>query len=244
MKIGTRGTDASRPTVLLVAAVLFGLPLLFLGWWGASKAFDSTTTTHYEASSTVQRVVLDTGDVNVEIREASVPAITVDTKSTYFIDKPDVQKRIDGTALMVKADCGSDWTMTSCDTDMTVTVPHGVSVSLDGSQGDISLYDLTGKIAVRSGSGDVSGIGLLGNDVLALSTTGDVSLDLTKEPQRLDVSTDTGDIDVVVPSARYAVDEKSETGDAALSGIVNDGSSERTIRSVSNTGDISIAGRS
>jgi hypothetical protein len=246
MKLRTTTPDggpASRRTVLFAVAFLFGLPLVFVGWWGASKIFDSTSTSHYEASPSVQRVVLDTGDVNVAIREAAVPAVTIDTTSTYFIDEPSITHVLDGTALKVKADCGSSWTISTCDTDMTILVPHGVDVSLDGGAGDVDMFDLTGTIAIKSDAGDVSGLGLLGGDVLAMSTTGDVSLDLARSPQRLDVSTSTGDIDLVVPSADYAVDVKSDAGDTNVSGITDDGSSTRSIRSVSDVGDISIAGR-
>jgi DUF4097 and DUF4098 domain-containing protein YvlB len=219
------------------------LPTLGVAWWGASKLFDSTSTTHYTASQPVQRVVLDTGDLNVEVREAAVATVTVDTHGTYFLDEPDVNQKIENGALMVKADCGSAWTMTSCDTDMTVTVPHGVAVSLDGGQGDIELFDLTGKLAVKSGSGDVSGLGLNTADVLALTSTGDVSLDMALAPLSLDVSSGSGVIVVIVPSSGYAVDLKSENGDAEFTGLKNDASSHHSIRTVSETGDISLSGR-
>jgi DUF4097 and DUF4098 domain-containing protein YvlB len=237
-------TDPARSTVLMVALVVVALPSLLIVWWGASKIFDSTSTTHYQAAKPVQRVVLDTGDMNVQIRESAVTAVTIDTKSTYFLDKPDVKEQVDSGALLVKADCGSGWTLTACDTDMTVVVPKGVSVSLDGGQGDVSMFDLTGKVAVKAGSGDVSGLGLDAADVLALTSTGDVSLDMAQAPVSLDVSTDSGDIDVVVPSTTYAVDLKSENGDAELSGLTNDASSVRSIRTVSDVGDVTVSGRS
>jgi DUF4097 and DUF4098 domain-containing protein YvlB len=116
-------------------------------------------------------------------------------------------------------------------------------VSPASFKGDVRLVGLTGKLAVKSGSGDVIGSGLLGGDVLAVSETGDVDLDLAAAPARLDVSTDTGDIDVIVPTGGYAVDVKSETGDASLSGVRNDASADRTIRGVSDAGDIAISGR-
>jgi DUF4097 and DUF4098 domain-containing protein YvlB len=247
MKLPKRPSgSAGGPSVSVLAmigVVLFAIPALFFAWWGASKLFDSTTKSHYEATSPVERVVLDTGDVNVEIREAAVDTVTVDTNGTYFLDEPDVDEVIEDGALKIKADCGSIWTTFNCDTDLTVLVPKGVSVSLDGGQGDVRLVGLTGKLAVKSGSGDVIGSGLLGGDVLAVSGTGDVDLDLASAPTRLDVSTDTGDIDVIVPNGGYAVDLKSETGDSTLSGVRNDSSSDRTIRGVSDAGDIAISGR-
>src|SRR5262249_36615005 len=141
------------------------------------------------------------------------------------------------------ADCGSGWTMKACDTSMTVVVPRGTSVSLAGGNGDVSLYDLTGKVAVKSDSGDISGRDLLGRDVFATTSNGDVSLDLARAPASLDVVTVTGDIDVVVPKAHYAVDLKSDEGDAELTGVTNDASSGRSIRTVSEVGDVSISGR-
>ena len=63
------------------------------------------------------------------------------------------------------------------------------------------------------------------------------------QPIRLDVSTESGDIDVVVPRARYAIDLKSDTGEAEMTGIVNDNASLRSIRTVSDVGDVTLAGR-
>lgn len=228
--------------LLIPAVVLLTLPLLLLSWWGVTKLFDSTATSHYQAPTAVNRIVLDTGDVDVDVKQEDVSSVGIDTKSTYFIDKPTVEHQVDGTALQVKADCGSAWTHASCDTDMTVTVPRGVAVTLDGGSGHVVLDGLTGALAIKSGTGDVDGNALLSTDILALSGNGNVDLDLAASPTRLDVSTDNGDIDVVVPTSSYAVQMKSDNGDEALSGITNEADAKRVIRGVSSNGDISIAG--
>jgi DUF4097 and DUF4098 domain-containing protein YvlB len=239
-----RSADAARPTLLTVVVIILAIPLLVFGWWGVSKLFDSTSTTHYSADTAVDRVQLDTGDVAVKVRQADVGTVSIDTKGTYFIDKPSVSHTVDGKALEVRADCGNSWTTLSCDTTMTVTVPRGVDVSLDGGSGDVDLDGLSGQIAVKSDTGDVSGSGLVSSDILALSASGDIDLNLAQTPRRLDTSTDNGDIDLAVPRAHYALDARSDEGDTTISGITKDASSTHTIRSVSTVGDISIAGRS
>jgi len=232
---------ARMPIMVLGLVVLLSLPILVLGWWGASKAFGSTSTSHYEASDSVQRVLLDAGDATVVVREAAVDRVSVDRQSDWFLSEPSLSHSVEDGALRLKLDCGTTWTMTSCDTDLTVTVPKGVGVSVDGGLGDVSLIGLSGDAAVKSETGDVSGIGLRDKKLIALTSEGDVALKLAAEPKSLDLSTDSGDIDVAVPSARYAVEAKSDSGDTELSGLKSDAASDRTIRAVSDVGDVSIS---
>jgi hypothetical protein len=235
------GNGGRRPLVLTLTVAL-ALPAVVLAWWGASEIFDSTASSHYRSTQPVSRVLLDTGDVDVAVRQADVHTVSADLSGSYFIDAPDMSEASDNGTLTITSDCGGDWTMSNCDAHLSVVVPRDVSVSLDGGTGDVELVDLSGKVAVKSKTGDVTGVGLRASDLVALTTAGDVNLALTGSPSSVEVSTSSGDIDVVVPSARYAVDLKSDSGDASLSGVTNDGSSSRSIRTVSDSGDISVAG--
>lgn len=106
--------------------------------------------------------------------------------------------------------------------------------------GDVTAGGLTGTVKLRSSSGDVSAADLDARRVWASTNSGDVTLEFTAAPDRVDALGNSGDMNVVVPpgSGRYHV--ITDTNSGSTNAIPDSPRATRLIHVRTNSGDVSV----
>jgi putative adhesin len=180
--------------------------------------------------ATVQRGLMDThesvtvrGD-RVEIHTSCPPLLSEHCKGIFRVEvPPDVD---------VVAHAGGH---------VTVTGTHG-SVDAKASQGSITLTDLTGALRAHSSQGSVHATGLGSADVEASSSQGDVGLAFVRAPERVDVHSSQGDVEVVLPGdgTAYRVDVGASQGSTHVR-VPTDPNGTRHISAHSSQGDVTVS---
>lgn len=219
-----------------------GLLLAGCGWVGTST-FDD----HEALGQTVTEVRFsnDSGDVTISTGD------TVEVRRTvrYGSDKPGKTYRVDDGALILDA-CQER----NCTIDYEVTVPAGTKVSghvdsgsvevtgmatanVEAESGDITVRDVAGEVnaSVQSGHIDLAGIG---GAVVAGAESGDVSVALVA-PKSVSVETQSGNIEVTVPSGKYHVSASTESG--SVENDLADDPSGLPIEANAQSGDVTIS---
>lgn len=94
-----------------------------------------------------------------------------------------------------------------------VTVPAHVDLDVTTSDGDITIGDVTGRIAITSADGDLKLGRLAGSDIRLKSSDGDIEAESLEAPS-VDVRTSDGD--VTLHSVTGALRAESSDGDVAV----------------------------
>jgi Toastrack DUF4097 len=246
----------------LLIGLSLAIPIALIGAVTAiSFAFRTTTADAATVSDRVSRIVVD-GDGDVDLSAvAGRENVSLQWKSHYFIDSPEITWRLEGETLTVRNDCGAAGWLTNCVTDFTIEVPAGLPVTLDTSSGDVAVEGPTGRLSLHTDSGDVTArgssastdaasdsgnvsIASSSSEVSASSDSGDVDVTISGEPpDRVEATTDSGDVDVTVPYAAYSVETETDSGDEQVDGIVQDDRASRMIIASTDSGDVTVVGR-
>jgi hypothetical protein len=229
--------------LVLICAAVVAVGVAALGDW--HKAFHvqkQTTVTTYPAAH-VERLVLSVprgGDI--QVRNGSGIRVVRQTSKRAGV-RVDAQRTLAGGTLTIRDSCGGDGFLgsSSCSADYALTVPEGVALILSTVSGDVTLDDIVQSAQVRTVSGDIDASGCLSR-MDAHSVAGDVSLETRCAPARLFVETNSGDVDLSIPSGRYDLTTASDSGDVAVSGVVSAPGSERIVRVATSGGDIDVQG--
>ncbi len=149
-----------------------------------------------------------------------------------------------GDVFEVDASCQA-WLTPGCGAEVTIEVPRGLPVVLDGGEGAVRADGMQGvlTIATTTGSVDVRDAAV---DELAVETTsGAVRAGFTEEPYAVKAATRDGDVRLELPQGDrvYTVDAQSRTGavDNALGGEGTAGGTGGFLRVRSDGGDVVIA---
>lgn len=114
------------------------------------------------------------------------------------------------------------------------------TVSARSDIGDIELSGSAASVDVRTTAGEIDVMRLsTDGDLTAQSQIGDVTLDLSSLPDRIDVETDAGEVTVRLPEGSYAVGTEASLGDVELA-VPNDPSASRRYEFATGVGDIEI----
>lgn len=158
--------------------------------------------------------------------------------------------RVEGGTLVLDTDCGE-----KCSVDFTVTLPGQVPIagelgagelsvtSMESVQakvgaGDVDLAGIDGRVAVETGSGHVEGRDLGGREISAITGSGGVTMRLAA-PESVQVESDSGDIELVVPQNTYRVEAETGAGDSEIN-VPQDPNSPRRLRLTTGAGDIKV----
>jgi hypothetical protein len=164
----------------------------------------------------------DSGDVDlvpggkqVEVRE---------TQHYVFFKKPKLKQKLEGGVLTLEVDC--DIPVLTCYSDLEVTVPTGIKVTVDGDSGDINA-DLKDPQLID-----------------AQTDSGDVDISADGHPLKIVAKSDSGDVEVAVPKGHYAIDSDSDSGDVSKdAGLIDTGDSPKSIEAKSDSGDVKLRAR-
>lgn len=147
----------------------------------------------------------------------------------------------------------------NCDLDATLTVPPGraVSASTDGGNatvtgttgavtvstggGDITAEQVSGPLTLRTDGGNIRGTAVTAASLAASSGGGDITITFTTAPRDVKVSTDGGDITLILPPGSAAYDVTAHTdGGTVTDPIPQNPSSRDVITATSGGGNITI----
>jgi hypothetical protein len=134
-----------------------------------------------------------------------------------------------------------DVTLSSAGGDVAISGPGGLT-SVDTGGGDLTASDLAGILKFSTSGGDITGNNLTAPSINAGSGGGDVTLVFTKPPANLDITSDGGDITVLLPhgTTAYRISSSSDGGNDTES-VPTSALSHNTISVQSGGGDITIA---
>lgn len=243
----------------LIGGLVVAIPLVAWGvLMAASWAFRTTVEDSASIAQPVNEIVVG-GDGNVKIvADDAAEMVTVDWRSRYFADRPEVAWHFDGDTLILDSDCGTFGVITNCTTHFTLRVPTGVALAVDTSSGDVEVEGETGALTLATSSGDVvaraaapaialdtsSGDVVVegsADDVTASTSSGDVEISIAGEPPTsVRAETSSGDVLVEVPYADYDVETETDSGDDDVEGIRQDGAAPRTILARTSSGDVTV----
>lgn len=220
----------------LGAALTAGL--VATGALSAAPSLVRTTETAelgWPAAST--QLVLRPGPGSVQIREGSVPGISVE--QTWSFADPEPTVTTSGAGVTTVALNCSQGLVTRCQGDWEIVVPEGTDLVVDGAVGDIELEGVTGRVRVDAAAGDVH---LSGSPVVvdASLDLGTISAVLSEAPAEVRARTNLGDIELIVPGGvAYDVRTRADAADVQVR-VEHDPGSPHRIDMTANLGSIRI----
>ena len=156
---------------LVLAIVIVGVIALA----AANLGVDRTATKNHLVSGTLREVVVKPGRGDVEFAPAD-KLVRVSESQHYIIEKPELELTRANGVLTIEPKCDDYPDVVPCFSDLRITVPPGVKVTVDGGQRrlDMRAVDVRGA-HVETGSGDIE-LGVIGRPGLlwAHSDSGDV----------------------------------------------------------------------
>ena len=135
----------------------------------------------------------------------------------------------------------SDLTLNSGGGDVAISGVRGIA-DVTTSGGNVSASDLSNILQVSTDGGDVDGTGLFAPQVTTESGGGNVTLVFTRVPANVNITSDGGDITIVLPqgNTRYAITSSTDGGDYSAP-VPASSSSGNKINVTSGGGNVSIA---
>ncbi len=147
-----------------------------------------------------------------------------------------------GGGNLTVPDVASSVNLTSDGGDVAVSgIPGQATVSSGG--GNLTAGDLAGHLQFTTDGGDISGTGLTAPTLNAESGGGNVTVAFTKPPATLDITSDGGDVTVLLPDdgTAYNVSTTPDGGDSNVSVQTAGLNTADTINVGSGGGNITIA---
>lgn len=245
-----------KNAVIIAAAVIVLTPAA-LALLGVVLGHEKITT--HPVAGTVREIVVssDSGDVRL-IRAGS--QVQVRETQHYVLQKPTLEQDLTDGVLTLDTDC--DTIFFNCSTDLRVTAPAGVRISVQTDSGDVHADGVdVGDVRAQSDSGDVH-LELLGRQarvwahtdsgdvhvdsdaaraIDAQTDSGDVHVEARARPRRLVADTDSGSVHVGVRAGEYAVDTETDSGDVEIDrAIVRNDRAQRSIQAHTDSGDVTL----
>jgi hypothetical protein len=206
--------------LLIVIAVL--VVVASAGLALAGLALSHTKVRTHAVAATIHAIVVRSGSGDVDLLPAGARVRVRETRH-YVFKQPTLHEDVTNGVLTLEADCSSLYF--NCSTDLRVTVPAGVGVTVEADSGDVHI-ETAGARAVD-----------------AQTDSGDVGVEARGETRRIAAQTDSGDVDVDVPAGEYAVVADTDSGDVNIDGISRNDRAPRTIEARTDSGDVTLDGR-
>jgi hypothetical protein len=239
---------------VLVVVVPGGLAL-------AGLALGHTKVRTHTVAEPIRAIVVKSGSGDVDLLPADGRVQVRETRH-YVFKQPMLHQDVTNGVLTLDADCASLYF--NCSTDLRVTVPAGIEVTVEADSGNVHGRGIGVRdVHAQSDSGDVHLV-LAGRQSLAWVHTdsgdvhvetagaravdartdsGDVRVEARGETPRVAAQTDSGDVDVDVPAGEYAVVADTDSGDVNIDGISRNDRAPRTIVARTDSGDVTLDGR-
>jgi hypothetical protein len=180
-------------------------------------------------------LLVDVRAGDVRLRGADVDSVFVSAK----IDGPTnhVVHEQGEDSLTVFDECHEE----PCSVDLSLEVPRTIALTLRTGAGDVRLENARGDTFIRTGSGDITGVGLAGVNFSAETGSGDVRFEVAPA-LRVHLRTGSGDVALSVPVGAYRLDVSTGSGDQEIEGVSNDPRASGAIDVATGSGDLKITG--
>jgi hypothetical protein len=245
----------------LLLAIGVPVALAIIGWTGFTlvalvgqasfNIADTIPVTNHQVTLNI-----DGGDLTAHVRTGTTARLT--GRVQYSLVRPKFTENNTASGTTVGLQCRIP--TGNCGLAAVLVVPPQTAVTLSGGGGDLAISGLQARATLTTGGGDLSADDLAGP--LSLSTSGgdigitdltsptvaadsgggDVSLIFTQVPRNLNIVSDGGDINVVLPSGAtgYNVTTTSDGGDVSESVAISSSSPDK-ITVDSGGGDINLS---
>ncbi|MGH2941938.1 MAG: DUF4097 family beta strand repeat-containing protein [Solirubrobacteraceae bacterium] len=244
--------------LLLAAAVL--IVLVGGALTALNLAFDETKVETHTISEPVRAIVVKSDSGDVDLVPGDTP-IEVRETQHYVFEQPTLERDVRDGVLTLDSRCGGN--VVRCYSDLRVTVPAGVDVTVEADSGDVEARAIDVRSAratsdsgdvrlelagsqrlawAHTDSGDVDVVAVDAREIDAQTDSGDVAVQAGASARRVAARTDSGDVRVTVPPGDYAVDARTDSGDTDIDGIARDDRAPRSIAAQTDSGDVTLRG--
>jgi hypothetical protein len=249
---------AMKKALLIAVAVVVLVPAAF-ALLGVVLGHEKITT--HPVAGTVREIVVNSDSGDVRFIRAGTEVQVRETQH-YVLRRPTLEQDLTDGMLTLDTDCDSFFF--DCSTDLRVTVPAGVRISVQADSGDVHADGIdVGDVRAESDSGDVH-LELVGRQahvwahtdsgdvhvdsdgaraIDAQTDSGDVHVEARGRPRRLVADTDSGSVQLRVPAGEYAVDTGTDSGDVEIDrAISRNDRADRSIQAHTDSGDVTLDG--
>ncbi|MFD8482627.1 DUF4097 family beta strand repeat-containing protein [Kitasatospora sp. NPDC059673] len=190
--------------IMGVAAVV---GLLVVGAVGCGPWGDQQRkTVSYEVPGQVDQLVVDGTSGGIDVRVDDGPVRVVEKRS-WRDEEPQGTHELKDGVLKLTYSCDN------CGIGYEVHVPAGTKLKLSQTSGGIQLHDVAGDVDAKVSSGGINAFGLKSKNVKLSVESGGVEARFAEAPTRAEVSTESGGVQVKVPSGeQYQVDARANSG--------------------------------
>jgi hypothetical protein len=248
---------AKAHPAVVTAAVLMVVLVCGTGAFALlSEVVTSTVERTNAFTPATERLVVD-ADGDVTLGPSPDGQVHVHTVVRHGLGEPEIMQESTPAGIRLGARCG-EFLAVRCDVRHEVQVPPAFEVLIDGVDGDvtasrlsgpltvdrltgdITAVDLSGPLDLRTSAGEITGEALRAEELMAISDTGDVRLELVVPPRSVEVTTASGEVDLAVPAdTTYRVDASTDSGEERVL-VPLDSTSTRTLRVDGDTGDVTV----
>lgn len=240
--------------LLLAAAIVPAVALSIIG----STAYQRLASRERVFTTPVTAVSIQVSSGDITIGRRTDANTVVATSGVHGLTYPSDDEHVVGHTLVIRSSCGAMIFNDRCSRSYVVSLPSGVAVTADSSQGNVNVTgadrtvsahsgqgDVTitrgsGSLLASSGQGDVSIIRSAATTVSVHSGQGDVAVDLISPPKRLTASSGQGDVTIELPKgSNYNVQANSGQGDVSDT-VDNNPASDRVVNVSSGQGDVTV----
>jgi hypothetical protein len=204
---------------------------------------------------------VDTAIGDVHIVPGKAGQITVARRLTYGLRRPFVEERIDGDTFRVSDRPCTVGVALGCELRWLLQVPRDVDVDVTTRTGSIHVSGMSNTVKVASESGEVRVLAASGKlvtlrsrtgsvvaqnisseQVVAITSTGSVSLTFRAPPSLVVGRSETGDVGVALPDGdeSYRIEANSSDDGSLTVTAKDDPHSRRRINVRSSKGDVSV----
>lgn len=220
---------------LLVASALATLGVL---WATSTGSSSSSYTAKVPGTLLAFEIVVGHGDVEV-VGGGPVDVVVERTETSTFGHAPTERRMIQGSVLRIESTCPT-LVVGTCEADYRITLPENVRATVDSTHGSIRLTAFRGAADLSTRAGGITVEGFCGRWLHATARAGDVELQTSCPPERLEARADTGDVRVAVPNGTYGVEADSNGGTVSVAGLTQHATARFRIQALSDTGDVTV----
>lgn len=225
---------------MLMVAGLLGIAAVSTGCGFVGG--QQTENASYDVADKVAGLRIESDSGGVEVVESDRTGIRVSEKLTFRKNKPVPTHKVSGDTLELKYTCpGTSFGIgAGCEVAYRVEVPRGLRVEVVSDSGTVTLKALSGDVEATSDSGTIDASGLTGKRIVGKSNSGGLEFTFAAQPDKLDLSTDSGTTSVKVPKGAYKVSATTDSGSKTID-VASDPSATHTITLDSDSGSIKVS---